>query len=174
MQIVVMSDTHGEWNRAKQVFDACPNADVFIHCGDIGYEPKNLPLCCYVKGNHDACQSFPLQRVLHEAGYTIFVTHGQRYEQEAMDKVVMRAGMHYEDLLRELVLKLEDCLYQEAKKHGCQIVLYGHTHVSSISQRAGVWLINPGSLAYGESGCTYAVIELGEDVKAEIRKIKGE
>lgn len=174
MQIVVISDTHGEWNRARQVFDAYPNADVFIHCGDIEYDPKDLPPCCYVKGNHDISQPFPTQRILHEAGYTMLVTHGQCYEQEVLERIVIRKGMHYEEMQRELVQILEDRLCLEAEKYGCQIVLYGHTHVASISQRKGVWLINPGSLAYGESGCTYAVIELGEDVKAEIRKIKGE
>lgn len=174
MQIVVMSDTHGEWNRAKQIFQDCQNADVFIHCGDIGYDVRGLPPCCYVKGNHDSQQTFPIMRILHEAGYTMLVTHGQCFEREAIERIVMYEGMSYEALQREVVQHLEDCLYQEAKRQDCQVVLYGHTHAASIHQRAGVWLINPGSLAYGESGCTYAVIELGEDVSAEIRKIKGE
>ena len=50
-----------------------------------------------------------------------------------------------------------DLLAQEAKRRGCEIALYGHTHEAKISVVDGVTLINPGSMHYAQSYC-YLVI----------------
>ena len=52
----------------------------------------------------------------------------------------------------------------EAKRRGCDIALYGHTHVADICEMEGVTLINPGSLRYSMGkGGSYCYLVVNKD-----------
>lgn len=52
-------------------------------------------------------------------------------------------------------------LIKAANESACDIVLYGHTHISKILYENGVYYVNPGSCSCPrEGGPTYAVIDI--------------
>jgi putative phosphoesterase len=55
------------------------------------------------------------------------------------------------------------------------ILLTGHTHIPMVRQVNGKWLVNPGSVGFPKDGnplAAYAVLELGEELLVEIRRVK--
>ena len=58
-----------------------------------------------------------------------------------------------------------------ASEYGCDIVCYGHTHISKIKQLDNILLINPGSARFPRDGKSpsYAILNIEDDiVDAEI------
>ena len=55
-------------------------------------------------------------------------------------------------------------LAAEAKRRGCGLALYGHTHIAMIDEIDGVMLVNPGSLRYpvGKGG-SYCYLVINKD-----------
>ncbi len=47
-----------------------------------------------------------------------------------------------------------------ARFHGCDAVLYGHTHVPQVERVGGVWILNPGSPTERRSSPTWTMLEL--------------
>ena len=56
-------------------------------------------------------------------------------------------------------------LVNRAKELNCDIVCFGHTHVSFLDRVDGVTLVNPGSLSHSRDGkpCSYAILDINED-----------
>ncbi len=55
------------------------------------------------------------------------------------------------------------------------ILLTGHTHIPVVRQVNGKWLLNPGSVGFPKDGnpqAAYAVLELGQELKVTIRRVK--
>lgn len=133
MRIVVMSDSHGAYNRVFSAIQENPSAEVFIHLGDgleelFEIKPYFPDKAFYwVKGNND--WSIPTESAEKTAELTLggrkfIMTHGDRY------------GVKYDT--RELELL--------AGQRGADIVLYGHTHRAAIDYMDGIYYLNPGSL----------------------------
>ncbi|MBQ5927516.1 MAG: metallophosphoesterase [Clostridia bacterium] len=141
--IVVISDTHGRKNCVEELYPVLREADFVIHLGD-GWtdlrdfnaeHPEKTYLC---KGN---CDVFPALKEyeLEVENVKIFFCHGDKYRVKS-------------DFVP---------LAQEAKKRGCKVALYGHTHIPDIRTVDGVLLINPGSLRYpANRGGSYAYISI--------------
>ena len=111
--------------------------DYIVHlgdgCGDMRTFWREYPEKVYVcAGNCDFFSPLPAEGELEIEQLKIFYCHGHAYR--------VKSDLH--DLARE------------AKKRGCDIALYGHTHNALISEIDGVTLINPGSLraAVGKGG----------------------
>jgi putative phosphoesterase len=54
------------------------------------------------------------------------------------------------------------------------ILLTGHTHIPAVRPVGRKWLINPGSVGFPKDGnplAAYAVLELGEQLKVDIRRV---
>jgi putative phosphoesterase len=153
MKIVVVSDTHKDFHVLKQVVDANLDADLFIHLGDGQHEfidMQNLYMekqFVFVLGNSDFGTA-KTDRIVTLGGHKIFCTHGHLY------------GVHFG--VKKLV--------EKAKLSGCEIALYGHTHIFSMKQTEGVYVMNPGSLESprGKNPPTYGVIELSEGSRIEM------
>lgn len=139
MRIIVLSDTHGSYSRLHTVVMNNHNADAFIHLGD-GEEEyltllENFPRIAskfhYVKGNCDWGSSAPAFKVIDIApGHRIFAAHGDRY------------AVKYD----------MGTLLTTAKEYGCDIALYGHTHVRHCAYIDGIHVMNPGSAARPRDG----------------------
>ena len=63
-------------------------------------------------------------------GHRVFATHGHRYR----------------------VNSTLDYLEQAALEEGCDIALYGHTHVSQCTYENGIYVMNPGSASCPRDG----------------------
>ena len=153
MKILVFSDSHGAGYKMKKAALAHPDAKMFIFLGDglrdadsFFDEYSHIPHVG-VRGNCDMYSSFGGESYLDEQtveveGVRIFCCHGHKYG-------VKRGLM---------------ALCEEAKRRGCDIALYGHTHDSLITEMDGVTLINPGSARYpaGEGG-SYCYLVINKD-----------
>ncbi len=149
MKILVISDTHGDIRRLKQVLEAEGPVDQVLHCGDVCMEMRRLEEVCgctvnAVAGNMDFSGTLPYERILELEGHRIFITHGNRY------------GVNF------TLGRLADA----ARELGADIALYGHTHVPLIEDYEDLLILNPGSLSYprqGDRRCSYGILELTQE-----------
>ncbi len=149
-----MSDTHGQNANLCLVLERERNLDGLIHlgdseCGEIGI--RQLVECpvYMVNGNCDFFSKLPMHQVIEIGASKILLIHGHT--------CFVTAGT------RELA--------RTARSHGCNVAMYGHTHVPLIDQSdPSLTILNPGSLTYPrQSGRrpSYLVMTVGEDGAAE-------
>ncbi len=155
MKILVVSDTHKNYKILYNVVRNNLDSKLIIHLGDgeieaedISREFPDIPLV-YVGGNCD----FKFHKefeVVRAEGYSIFCCHGDRHR--------VKLGL--------------ELLISEAHRRGCQIALYGHTHVAFKDVIGGMCVMNPGSLDFPRGGVkpSYGVFEIerGKQIKMEI------
>lgn len=131
MRIIVMSDTHGNKNAIESVFLRNSDADMFIHLGDgereldsfIMEHPEMAEKIHHVAGNCDWGSLSPGFLILPVNGHKILASHGHIYAVKNGIEIIKRT----------------------AKENGCDIVLYGHTHVRYNKFEDGLYIMNPGS-----------------------------
>ncbi|MBR0373187.1 MAG: metallophosphoesterase [Mogibacterium sp.] len=135
MNIIVYSDTHGELDRAVEMYERITSfcdVDLILHCGDFARDAIELAGrlgrtagkdVVYVQGNCDGCTWEDHQIVETPAG-KIIITHGH------MENVNMT---------------LQNLVYL-AQEKDCKAVCFGHTHISGIWTDQGIRIVNPGSL----------------------------
>ena len=145
--LIIVSDTHGNTKAIADLLPKIAENDYVIHLGDGAgdmRETRSLyPDKVYVVGgNCDFLTLLPKEGELEVERLKIFYTHGHKYG--------VKDG-------REM-------LAAEAKRRGCDIALYGHTHVAMIDEIDGVTLINPGSLKYpATKGGSYCYLVINKD-----------
>lgn len=138
MNIMVLSDTHGELDRALEMYERISTSickiDRIIHCGDFIKDAHDIedqtgtPVSC-VPGNCDGCNKERFEIIKTPAG-KIMITHG-----------------HMENVNFSLMN-----LKYLAEQHSCTAVCFGHTHVPVNEISSGIRFINPGSLTNPRSG----------------------
>ena len=142
MQVLVMSDTHGDSQVIEKVRGFYPNAAAMIHCGDseLPFSHTALEGLKKVRGNCDLESAFPNETVFNVDGVTFFVTHGHLFN------------------VKTSVLSLS----YRAKELGAQIACFGHSHVLGAEMIDDILFINPGSLLKprGRKEKSFAVIEI--------------
>lgn len=146
MEIVVVSDSHGQSFRLTDLEKKYPHADLYLHCGDLEDDCRLFPKWIFVKGNNDYFadeKDMPKERVIRAGEHRIFMTHSHLFPYISRD--------------RSMVAR--------AKELGCDIVLYGHTHISDLRKVDGVVVCNPGSCWYprDHKKPSYALFHLGKD-----------
>ncbi len=157
MKIVVISDTHGNLSRLADILNKEGDVDMILHCGDICGDEELLKrktgvtAVLTVAGNMDFNGYSPAYRLVDLPGkHLAFMTHGHRY------------GVNYSTEM------LED----EAESVAADIALYGHTHIPEIHKKNGIWVMNPGSLAYPrqrDHRASYGVIMIDENNALELK-----
>lgn len=138
MRIIVISDTHGNYDALETVFLRNSDADWFIHLGDgereldsfITYNPAFERKIIHVAGNCDYNSLSHEQFVLPAAYCKIFATHGHTYGVKSSLEGVKKT----------------------AKEYGCNIILYGHTHERFMKFEDGFYIMNPGSASCPRDG----------------------
>ncbi len=132
MKIFIASDTHGHLtglSRALKIENKEKEIDLFIHCGDLGVDVREIRdmIDCpshFIAGNNDFFTQLPREEKFSIGKYSVLLTHGHNYG----------VGL---SINRLAYLALQE---------GINIVMFGHTHVPVIEHFEGVWLVNPGSL----------------------------
>ncbi len=159
-RILVISDTHGAFERTRQIFNNCGRFDLIVHCGDYlnhgprnpipdDYDPLSLSailkefssVICGVRGNCDSDvdalligkRRLPWSRTINLQGVNIIISHGHEIEKTPFSR---------------------------------GIAINGHSHVSEIKRLEEVLSLNPGSVALPKdrSGGSYGIIDLSERV----------
>lgn len=155
MKILVTSDTHGNY---PLLFQACEQAapfDAVIHLGD-GDEDADLVArvlgvhLISVAGNCDLGSRAPRELIWECEGQRLLLTHGDRYG------------------VKGSLSQLE----QRARAEGVQAVLFGHSHLPTITSLSGILFINPGTLIKTATQRGFAVLEIHETgITAQLRDI---
>ena len=146
MRILVISDTHGNVNRALVAHTRAEPIDAIVHLGDgsadadMLREILDIPVI-NVAGNCDPGSNAPRERVWECEGKRILLTHGDAYH--------VKSGLTR--------------LRQRAEEIGVDAVLFGHTHQSILENYSGLLLINPGTLATHSRHRSYAVLDITRD-----------
>lgn len=157
MKIIVISDTHRNLDAMRDIVEANRSADLFIHLGDGEREYEDVrnlhpeQAFLMVRGNND-WGDYPITDVLSLEGHRFYMTHGSQYPRES----------------------LRSFLSASAKANGCDLALYGHTHIPFNDTVNGVRLFNPGSptLPRGHSNPSYGVIVLESDGSVQLQHIE--
>ncbi len=145
---LVLSDSHGRAQRElSRLMPLFAENDFIVHLGDgsadmrpvLSEYPEKTYIC---KGNCDF--SYGAEEFVIEAeGVSVLCCHGHR--------------QHVKSGLSELAAY--------ARKKGCEVALYGHTHIPAIDEVDGVLCVNPGSLgAWSSPAYCYLVIHRGKAV----------
>ncbi len=130
MQILVVSDTHGDYVTFRRLVMSKPKAEVVIFCGDGSDDLDNVKnyfpdkMFIGVRGNNDWCSSLPQKEIRVIAGKTFYITHGH---------------------LEHVKYGLSE-LKSAARRQNADVILFGHTHVPYTEYDNGMWIMNPGSL----------------------------
>lgn len=150
MRIFVVSDTHGDLKNAIELYERAlmgGTIDCIIHCGDYYRDGVRLAelygqTVYAVHGNCDGGWGEEFETVQTPAG-KILVIHGHH---EDVDFSLRSAG----DL---------------ARREGCGLVCYGHTHRADVQEQDGVLFVNPGSTRRPRSidGGSAAVVTADEN-----------
>lgn len=158
MKILVVSDSHKNFAALKKAFDAVPDADTVVHLGDGEREFMLLKTAnprrnmIFIGGNCDEDFHRPWQSVDAD-GHKIFCCHGNNHD----------------------VHKGVGELVDAAKHYGCDIALYGHTHVPHTEIVNGVYVMNPGSLESPRDGSvpSFGILTTDETggVQMEIKEL---
>ena len=160
MRVLIVSDTHGKDDNLLKVLEIEKNLDFMVHLGDIGkledYIEEVTGLACFaVRGNNDWSSLLPGDNIIMLGKHKTFITHGHHHN----------------------VYCSTDDLRRYATALGCDIALYGHTHIPEIERVAGVTVANPGSLTLPRQGnrmpsYILANIDKNGDVDFEIKYLK--
>lgn len=148
MRIVVISDSHRNTSVIDKILSAQPQAECVFFLGDNTIDIEDFEFIYpnikffIVSGNcdfHSFHQTVGMEIINHKK---ILYTHGHTFD----------------------VKYTTEHLLKTAKNSGCEIVLYGHTHISKIVYEDGVYLVNPGSCSRAREGRpSYAVIDITEN-----------
>ena len=145
MRIAVISDSHRRSGNIRKILDEQQNARHVFFLGDVTGDIDDLikfypdKIFHIVSGNCDIFSSYPSADIAEIGEHRIFFTHGHTLS--------VKYGT--------------ERLISAARTAGCDIALYGHTHVSKILYEDGLHVVNPGSCAEPrEGGKSYAVIDI--------------
>ena len=142
-KIIAVADTHGDRAAIQIIRDAHPDAFLRIHCGDSELRKSDMLGYITVQGNADYPDEFPGGKLIRTSGHTILVKHGH-------DLFGSYPQYRY--------------LAEEAKKYGCDILLFGHAHVFCDETVNGVRIINPGAVTNAKDGIrSYAELLIEND-----------
>ncbi len=152
MQLLVISDTHGNDYALERILIAHPKVDLIIHCGDgeeeldafLAVHPEYASRVFHVCGNCDYTQRSPRMLTLQlPYAHKLVAVHGH-YQQ---------SGDYKENLVRL------------AHAEEADLVLFGHFHTRCDETIDGVRLFNPGSAAKPRDGlpASYGLIDILEE-----------
>ncbi|MBR1823607.1 MAG: metallophosphoesterase [Ruminococcus sp.] len=138
MRIVVLSDTHGNFHALEKVIMRNTDADWIFHLGD---GERELDIFLY---SHPELA----QKIIHVAGNCDYNSLSPEYfTLPVMDHKIIATHGHLFSVTHSL-----DKLKETARELGCDIILYGHTHIRDERFEDGFFILNPGSASCPRDG----------------------
>ena len=134
MKILVFSDTHRKYDKMYEIINEHKNtANLVIHLGDLQSDVEKVMIdfpqipFLSVAGNCDVFQGSIFEKhyyTFNFESHKILITHGHMFN--------VRNNLY--------------SLLNIANKEGCDIALYGHTHIAKHLKIGNVDFFNPGSI----------------------------
>lgn len=140
--IIAFADSHNNPQGINKLIPIMNEADYIISLGDTINDHKllyNLYQDKYIaiRGNCDYDYTLPIDKIIRIEQINLYLTHGHYYR--------VKYGLNH--------------LLQKAKEIKANAVLYGHTHISDITEEKGIKFINPGTMSKrNELSYAYIVI----------------
>lgn len=147
MKIGLISDTHGKL--PPKIFEIFADVDLIIHAGDVGSVNvlSDLKAIAPVKAVYGNMDHFPLLSKLPRID---FIKAGQ----------LTICVTHIVNNMKSFAFEL----FKMSKK--VDVVVFGHTHRSVVTEYNNILFVNPGSVSYPRgSGISVAVLSI-QDKKA--------
>lgn len=153
-KILIVSDSHRRDMNLMTVMDKVKPFDILIHLGDAEGTDDEIAAyagagvqCYFVQGNNDFFSNLEKEKVIVLGGKHCLLTHGHYYG----------VGLDVQMLAKE------------AKAHGCEIAMFGHTHKPFFKEINGVLCLNPGSISFPrQSNHQPSYMLLEEDDRGEL------
>lgn len=152
IKVVVLSDSHGNFNQVKSLIDLeKPNKVIFTGDGisqieEVSYLFPEIEFFL-VRGNCDIfVRRYKEVEIFQLEDIKVLITHG-----------------HLFDVKREMEL-----LEREAENQKVDLVCFGHTHIPYEIEKNGITYLNPGAFKDGR----YALLKIDKtDIKIENKRI---
>lgn len=151
MRVLVLSDNHGRIGEMQRAYEKV-KPEMVLHLGDsqMGFQQLQDFFDCEVigvKGNCDYDMDLPKTTEVSLGRHKVFMTHGHLYD------------------VRFDLQTLADA----AKEMGCDVALFGHTHVPENRTVGLVTICNPGSIAQPrQDGHQYTYMVIDVDNEGEL------
>lgn len=140
MEMILVSDSHGNIDVLKEIVRRHPHANYYLHLGDSERYPNEIEPFVSVQGNCDPYDTYPKSRFFKTRYGTFYLEHGNGVGRS---------------------------LDYMASKHA-DFYVYGHTHVQDIRTYQGMYILNPGSTTFPRDGSIETYLVLSWDEKGEL------
>lgn len=150
LKIVIVSDSHNNFDVLENIVRKHPDADYYYHLGDSEAEDvREIEPFVSVRGNNDYSDIFPSSRQFKLSNKTFYMEHGHH--------------IFYGDYHSVLA---------KAKEKGADIICFGHTHRYLCLEVDGILILNPGSCYYNRDYTPpcYVVMYLNDDGSYRVDK----
>ena len=140
MKILIVSDSHGDYESLDRLYKIYPNMDLYLHAGDSEQDEFSLQPFVSVRGNCDHYYDFPNFMVIPTPKGNIYVQHTPYVSKSVISK------------------------------HNAKIVIHGHTHTRRNEKINDILFINPGAISYARDKYegSYAILTIEKD-KLEVQ-----
>lgn len=140
MKILLVSDSHSDYQALDELAKKYPNMDLYLHAGDSEQDEFSIKPFISVRGNCDHYYDFPNFLVIPSPKGNIYVQHTPFVSKSVINE------------------------------HNAKIVIHGHTHTRRFETRQGIVFINPGAISYARDKYdgSYAILTI-EDNKLEVQ-----
>ena len=134
MKILLVSDSHGDYEALDALAKKYPNMDLYLHAGDSEQDEFSIKPFISVRGNCDHYYDFPNYLVIPSPFGNIYVQHTPFVSQSVINE------------------------------HNAKIVIHGHTHTRRQEEKNGILFINPGAIAFARDKYdgSYAILTIEE------------
>lgn len=139
MKILLVSDSHGDYEALDQLANKYPNMDLYLHAGDSEQDEFSIKPFISVRGNCDHYYDFPNFLVIPTPAGNIYIQHTPFVSKSVISE------------------------------HNAKIVIHGHTHTRRKEMVNGILFINSGAISFARDKYdgSYAIIEI-ENQRVEV------
>ena len=140
MKILLVSDSHSDYESLDRLYKIYPNMDLYLHAGDSEQDEWSIKPFVSVRGNCDTYYDFPNFLVIPSPKGNIYIQHTPYVSKSVI------------------------------AKHNAKIVIHGHTHTRRQELINGILYINPGAISYARDRYdgSYAILNI-EDNSIEVK-----
>lgn len=135
MKILLVSDSHGDYDSLEALAKKYPNMDLYLHAGDSEQDEFSIKPFISVRGNCDHYYDFPNYLVIPSPIGNIYVQHTPFVSKSVISE------------------------------HNAKIVIHGHTHTRRNESVNGILFVNPGAISFARDKYdgSYAILEIEEN-----------